>query len=387
MHVAGRLAKALRLKPKDVELIEKAALLHDVGHGPFSHVSERLLAQYTRPKDKVGLEEIHEEITRLAIDTDKDLAKLLKGDKNEVLKLLSKSQVRSIQHDIISGPFDADKLDYLLRDSHYCGVRYGAFDLERIINTVTPINEGRTSYMGINEDGFWAVEQVLLAKHHMNLQVYRHRVKLIIEAMLVRAVEIAVRDGQEDVKHLYQYRAESEFVDTYLKWDDEAVMRALRESPSPQAKQYAERLLERRLLKVIYSKYIKDFKDVRNRNRIPRLAKPDLSKVEKEIALALKSKLDHAFSPDFVIVDIQSFSNPTFRPPGLDVFEGDIMVKKKDGTVDNATNYPNTILGTAKEQKQEMVYVYVPLDGMSSKERENLTSSVEGDISTILENI
>lgn len=217
MHVAGRLANALKLGSKDVELIEKAALLHDVGHGPFSHVSEQLLAQYASPESNGSVENVHEEITRLAIDGDSQLAKLLQGDKSRVLDLLKKPRVRSMSHDIISGPFDADKLDYLLRDSHYAGVKYGTFDLERIVNTVVQIKDGQETYMGIGEDGYWAVEQVLLAKHHMNLQVYRHRVRLITDAMLVRAIEIAIRDGHQDIKDLYQFRPDTGFVLNYLK--------------------------------------------------------------------------------------------------------------------------------------------------------------------------
>lgn len=164
-------------------------------------------------------------------------------------------------------------------------------------------------------------------------------------------------------------------------------MRALRDSPSQKAKQYAERLFERRLLKVVYSKYIKEVKDELKRNRIARFTKSDLSKAEQEIAKALDKNLVQAVDPDFVIVDIQSFSNPTFRPPGVKVFEGDIMVLMKDGTRRNAVNYPNTILGTVKEPEQEMLYVYMSLDKKSREERQTFISSVEGEISSVLENI
>lgn len=387
MHVAGRLARALKLDHQDVEIIEKAALLHDVGHGPFSHVSEQLLALYAIPESKGRSEEIHEQITALAIDRDAELARVLAADKSGVLALLKKPQLRSMRHDIISGPFDADKLDYLLRDSHYTGVKYGTFDLERIVNTVVEIRQVPESYMGISEDGFWAVEQVVLAKHHMNLQVYRHRIRLITDAMLIRAVEIAIRDGQQDVKHLYQFRAGQAFVQNYLRWDDEALMRALRDSSNAKTKEYAERLIERRLFKVVYSKYTKEFKDELKRDRIARLGKRELGSIENRITQVLSAKHGKTVDPDFVIVDIQSFSNPTFRPPGVKVSEGDIIVQMKDGTRINSTNYPNAILGTAKEQEQEMVYVYMPLDEMGREQRKEFVSKVERDISEILENV
>ena len=81
MHVAGRLAKALGCTDTEIELIKKTALLHDIGHGPFSHVSEQLLAKYV-PSNKGNLtEEIHEEITRLAIKGDYELNAILKFKK------------------------------------------------------------------------------------------------------------------------------------------------------------------------------------------------------------------------------------------------------------------------------------------------------------------
>ncbi|MBI4216012.1 MAG: HD domain-containing protein [Chloroflexi bacterium] len=387
MHVAGTLARSLELNDRDIELIEKAALLHDVGHGPFSHVSEQLLVLYAPHGSNDRAEEIHEEITRLAIDGDPKLTELIPDDKSGVLELLKKPGVRSMRHDIISGPFDADKLDYLLRDSHYAGVQYGTFDLERIVNTVTPIRDGAESYMGIKEDGFWAVEQMLLAKHHMNLQVYRHRVRLITDAMLVRAVEIAFRDDQGDIKKLYTFSADSGFIDNYMKWDDYSLIRALLDSSSQKTRQYAERLVERRLLKVVYSRYIKEFRDELKRNRIARLVRPDLGNVEQRIAEALSRKLDKVIDPEFIILDIRSFSNPTFRPPGVKLVEGDIIVEMQDGTRKNAINYPNTIYGTVKEPEQEMVNVYMPVDGMSREQRKSFISAVENDISQILEGV
>ena len=387
MHVAGRLARALKLDQKDVHLIEQAALLHDVGHGPFSHVSEHLLVQYAPADARDHLEEIHEEITRLAIDGDADLQRLLGDDKDKVRDLLLKRGVRDVRHDIISGPFVADKLDYLLRDSHYAGVKYGTFDLERIVRTVALISAGIESYMGIDEGGFWAVEQLLLAKHHMNVQVYRHKVRLITDAMLVRAIEIGIREGDENLSQVYHFRADKTFVDNYLTWDDERLMRTLLASGLPKVQNYAERLFERRLFKSIYSQDTKDFKDALTRNRISRLAKPDLADVEKTLSEVLNRNLDLSIDSDSVIVDIQSLSNPTFRPPGVKVFEGDILVQMKDGTRKLAIDYPNTILGKTREPEQEVVSIYVPLDGIQDADRKALITRAKDHISRTLENV
>lgn len=386
MHVAGRLARTLDLPDKETTLVEKAALLHDVGHGPFSHVSEQLLAEYGERQGQGKSSEIHEEITRLLIETDDELERVLQGDKAQVLDLLSKPGVRNKNHDIISGPFDADKLDYLLRDSHYAGVKYGTFDLERIVSTVVALEQGAESYMAIDEDGFWAVEQMLLAKHHMNLQVYRHRIRLITDAMLVRAINMAIRDGQQEIGKLYEFKAERSFVGRYLAWDDETLMRALLRSPSEGARQCALRLSGRHLLKEVYAKHTKEFKDALKRNRIARLSKADLLRGEQRIAELLSKELKLPINPDLVIVNVQGFSNPTFRPAGAAISEGDIIVRMKDGTARIAAEYPNTILGTVAEPEQEMVYVYMPLDELAKEDRNRLVSRIASDISDILEN-
>lgn len=171
MHVAGRLAKALEIQGDAVRTIKTAALLHDIGHGPFSHVSEQLFREYTDEKVRTASgNDIHEEITATLIRHDEGVKALVGDDAEKVIELILGAKTRTVEHDIVNGPFDADKLDYLLRDSHCAGVKYGIFDLERIVNTVIEITNGQDSYMGIAEDGFWAVEQLVLAKRYMNLQ-------------------------------------------------------------------------------------------------------------------------------------------------------------------------------------------------------------------------
>jgi len=86
--------------------------------------------------------------------------------------------------DIVSGPTDADKLDYLLRDSYFAGVNYGRYDLDRIIDSVRVIApRSAQTQLGFNADGLWAVEELLLARHHMHRQVYRHKTRLATDIM------------------------------------------------------------------------------------------------------------------------------------------------------------------------------------------------------------
>jgi uncharacterized protein len=135
-HVAGLMAHALGLDADQVELVQQAALLHDIGHGPFSHVSEQALERYADraqlPPDQKK-EKIHEIITARIICQDDEIVRLLgRDDCAKVVKLLSVGHGQTALKSIVSGPLDADKQDYLLRDSRFCGVQYGVFDIHQM---------------------------------------------------------------------------------------------------------------------------------------------------------------------------------------------------------------------------------------------------------------
>ena len=206
-HVAASMGQALGLGNEEIRWVRLTALLHDLGHGPFSHVSENLLARFAKPeiiRDQ-GLEEIHELITmQLIQDKSLPLSDLEReriigilltenGAKRELMVKFLKVKDRPpdpVLKQIISGPLDADKQDYLLRDSYFCGVKYGIFDMARLHNTLESESEPAVGkILAISEDGVHAVEQYVMAKYYMNTQVYRHRVRLATDAMLTRAME------------------------------------------------------------------------------------------------------------------------------------------------------------------------------------------------------
>ncbi len=127
-HVAGLLSKQLGLdENSEAALVRLAALLHDLGHGPFSHVSENLLERYAeRSKLPEGQrkEKIHELVTAYLIKTDPEIVRIMGAETCiEVVRLLSVGHGQPAMRSIVSGPLDADKQDYLLRDSLFCGVR------------------------------------------------------------------------------------------------------------------------------------------------------------------------------------------------------------------------------------------------------------------------
>ena len=254
--ILRRLEQSERLCDKDARVIRLAALLHDVGHGPFSHVSEELLDRYyDRSSGPVPPKErIHEKLT-LDIIRRSDISECLDPVQIEnVTGIIGSSGLDDYRRHIISSSIDADKMDYLLRDSYYTGVKYGTFDLDKVIEELSiyrpPGSSGET-FLVIDEHGRFALEQMFVAKYHMTQQVYSHRVRTITDAMIVRALELAIEGGNGEVAHLFSHNGTEEFVRRYLRYDDRALVIAVLEGGEDRSKSIFHRLGERRLFKEI----------------------------------------------------------------------------------------------------------------------------------------
>ena len=288
MHIAGRICNKLResdpnrINEKDIALVRLAALLHDIGHGPFSHVSEHLLDEFTydkTDKDKVR-EKIHEKITVDIIQTDPEIKTILEdAERNFVIEMIEgKEKKWDWRRDIVSSELDADKIDYLLRDSYFTGVKYGLYDLEKIIESCL-ITERSNTPLAISSKGIYALEQLLLARHHMTYQVYWHRVSLISTEMIIRGLTLAIIDGgNAEMKRLYQYPQKNEedsdqsyelkkkdFIQNYLKYHDEKVIDILKngtqEDVPEEARDIFNRLYNRKLFKMVTEIRLKDERD------------------------------------------------------------------------------------------------------------------------------
>lgn len=236
MHVASKMAEHLmnqgdiKLKKQELQDIRLAALLHDIGHGPFSHISEYLL-QHFKPKrpDDGNTEEIHEEISHRIIKHTKSFRDILGESRiSSILEILSTEQPNpDFKHDLVSGPLDADKMDYLLRDSYFTGVKYGVFDLDRLINVLTVVVETKKKRLAAKLEGVQAVEQYVLAKYFIAHQVYQHKTRQITDKMITEGIIAAVEDGNSDLERLYCYSSKKSYVQEYLKWDDEKVFQSV----------------------------------------------------------------------------------------------------------------------------------------------------------------
>jgi hypothetical protein len=268
-HVASRLAEKLRLDSTDTRLIRLSALLHDIGHAPFSHVSEPILKKHSG--DKIALQpkqQVHELISAQIILDDSQLRGLiLESDRQKIVRLLGGEYGYTLLKDIVSGPVDVDKQDYLLRDSFFCGVKYGLFDIERLLNCLDVHDDGDDRFLAISRDGIHVLEQFVLAKYYMSTQVYRHRIRLITDEMIGRAISLGIEsDGVGWLKSLYSYDGTIDFIKEYLTWNDERLtVKILEERPDTYVCSIFRRLTERRLLKCILDLTAKEIEDPQTR--------------------------------------------------------------------------------------------------------------------------
>ena len=259
-HLARVMAGALRVT-EGRDVVEMAALLHDLGHGPFSHVSENALEHFAdAAKLPPGLkkDKIHEYITAHIIGHDADISRLLGADLcQRVIELLSHGDdEHPLLRQIVSGPLDVDKQDYLLRDSYFCGVQYGQFDIDQFQRS---LRRERSSHgvdsLAVHASGLHVVEQYVMAKYYMTTQVYRHKIRLVTDQMLTRALIQGVeQDEVEELTRLYTYDGSPEFVRNYLQWDDGRLMGTFSAERFAGTRVHAwlTRLRDRRLLKRVF---------------------------------------------------------------------------------------------------------------------------------------
>jgi len=191
MHLASMLTKNLDSIEGDKKTeIKAASLLHDIGHGPFSHVTENIIDNYTRRR--------HEDIKEV----------LGKGEIGEILKKYGVSPGNIAKHvkgetslgQIISSEIDVDKMDYLVRDAHYTGVAFGVVDYNRLINKMD-FYEDR---LVVERGGLKAAESLLVSRFWMNTSVYYHHVTRISESMCSKAVEYMIENQGLDPSGLRQ---------------------------------------------------------------------------------------------------------------------------------------------------------------------------------------
>ncbi len=321
MHLAGVMANYLMekgyLDVDDVQMIRIAGLLHDIGHGPFSHVYEELLVAY---KDKT-----HEDLTEWLITETivKDILNDHGYDPNKVAKLSVgklNNKEKLFINQIISSPFDADKMDFLVRDSHFTGVEYGYIDIYRLIYSLDVVEDN----LAIRLPGaLQALEAFIIARYEMFKAVYFHRTVRSVEVMILKAMDFA----KEDL-NLLNFNTPNEF----LRLDDSWVLVKLREiahDPSLQkteelkiAAKYYSMLESRNLLKCAYETIL----HVRDSFMINLLMKPRI-RHQLETEIAAKANID----PSMVIIDFPTVPSIPYTPRQLEPFDVPVFEVSENG--------------------------------------------------------
>src|SRR5437899_2123581 len=188
METARKMINRLRwlvsIDPEKEAMCLVSALLHDLGHGPFSHVFERISGLKHEQITGQIIEDKTGEVNRLLVDFDRQMP-------SKVAAVLEGQPKRTFFNDILASQLDADRFDYLLRDNLMTGSQYGGFDLSWLVMAIT-VDE-KSDRLVVVAKGISAVEDYLQARYHMYRNVYFHKVVRSAEGMVKLALQRARR--------------------------------------------------------------------------------------------------------------------------------------------------------------------------------------------------
>ena len=188
-HLAAQVVTQLKVPPDQARAVVCAALLHDVGHGPFSHSFEHAVRQVFPNGPK------HEEWTKAIIRASlREILARYEVDADLVCDLISGSSeaapVPTYLRQVISSQLDVDRMDYLCRDAHFTGVPIGQVDLPYLIKNIRTIDHGGEQTLGITEKGVSSFEAFAFARHVMTRMVYHHKQVATFETMMEEFIRL-----------------------------------------------------------------------------------------------------------------------------------------------------------------------------------------------------
>ncbi len=243
--------KNINITPNEEDALLAAILLHDIGHGPFSHALENSLMKNIS----------HEKVSLLFM---KELNKEFQGKLSLAIKIFTNNYKKKFLHQLISSQIDVDRLDYLNRDSFYSGVSEGIVNSKRIIDMYNVYNQE----LVIEKKGLYSIEKFLLARKLMYLQVYTHKTVLSAEYTLMnilkRAKEIfknkkdlfytkSIKPFLKDTINIFEEKKRKENLNLFSEIDDYDVLTCIKEWSKEKdlvLSSLCQKIIKRELLKI-----------------------------------------------------------------------------------------------------------------------------------------
>ena len=293
--------KGIQISDKEAEGLYIAILLHDIGHGPFSHAMEHSIVE--------GIS--HEEISLLFMQ---ELNKVFNGKLETAIAIFQGTYPRKFMHQLISSQLDMDRADYLKRDSFYTGVAEGNINSERLISMLNVRNDE----LVVEEKGLYSVEKFLIARRLMYWQVYLHKTSVAAEQILIRLLKRAkelVQQGQKLImstalaffvkNKISKDNFSQEVLEMFARLDDTDIISAMKEwqfHPDVVLSKLSKMLLNRDLPKIKVR--LNDFEE----QKIKRLQKLSLAKGidEKDMKYFVFTGVmtNRAYNPEKEIIKI-----------------------------------------------------------------------------------
>lgn len=334
MHVARlmfeKISKDLILEEAERReykaLVMSAALLHDIGHAPFSHSSEGI----NNIKHEFWTEKI---IANPETEVHQTLENYEPGFSSKVIAVLKKTYPVKFLSGIVNSQLDCDRFDYLLRDSFHTGTAYGNFDLTRVINSIT-VNRLYDCLVVSGEKGMLAVEDYLYARYSMYLQVYQHKKCLASDSLLLKIfkrVKLLIRNRRisfiETPIFDWVSQPEKLSLQDFLQIDDTLLIHHIKRWANEQdivLKDLAKRFMARKIFKA---------------EKISKDQSPEEVQAERAKIL-MRQNLDPEYYLDLVSIASKPYS---FYNPDSSDYQKAIFVETDDGRLEEISKLSHVV--------------------------------------------